>query len=472
MYRKTKHIHFVGIGGIGMSGIAELLLSLGYKVSGSDLRSTDTTKRLEQLGGVVYQGHEAGWVAGAEVVVTSTAIPADNPEVLAAKEAHVPVVQRAEMLAELMRLKKYGIAVAGSHGKTSTSSMVAAVLVEAGLDPTVVVGGKVHSLGSNAKLGAGEFLVAEADESDGSFLKLSPVIEVVTNIDLEHLDYYRDIEHIKDIFLEFIDRLPFYGVAVVCIDNDHVAQILPRIGKRIITYGLTEQADLQAIKIVTGNGTSTFTVRSRAGELGAIRLNRPGRHLIYNSLAAVCVGLELEIDFPVIARGLEKFQGVQRRLQVKGEAGGVLVVDDYGHHPTEIRATLDAVREGWPERRVVVLFQPHRYTRTQGLFDDFVTAFRRADVLVLTDIYAASEQPIEGVTSKRLQEAIKKHGQRQTHYIPHLVRQVQPLLPLIAPGDLVLTLGAGNIVRAGEQLLTLLAESDQARDDRLAGEQR
>lgn len=459
MYRKTKHIHFVGIGGIGMSGIAELLLSLGYRVSGSDLRTTDITKRLEGMGGEIHQGHEAAWVAGADVVVTSTAIPADNPEVVAAKEAHVPVIQRAEMLAELMRLKKYGIAVAGSHGKTSTTSMVAAILAEAGLDPTVVVGGKVHGLGSNAKLGGGEFLVAEADESDGSFLKLSPVIEVVTNIDLEHLDYYRDIEQIKDIFLEFIDRLPFYGVAVVCIDNDNVAQILPRIKKRILTYGLSEQADLQAVKITSGNGTSTFTVRNSSGELGVIRLNRPGRHLIYNSLAAISVGLELEIDFAVIARALEQFQGVQRRLQVKGEAGGVLVVDDYGHHPTEIRATLDAVREGWPERRVVVAFQPHRYSRTHGLFDDFVTAFRRADVLILTDIYAASEQPIEGVTSEKLLEVIKLHGQRHAHFIPELVQQPQALLPLLQEGDLLLTLGAGNIVRAGEQVLAALQAS-------------
>ncbi len=459
MYRKTKHIHFVGVGGIGMSGIAELLLSLGYRVSGSDLRTTDITKRLEEMGGVVHQGHEAAWVAGADVVVTSTAIPADNPEVVAAKEAHVPVIQRAEMLAELMRLKKYGIAVAGSHGKTSTTSMVAAILAEAGLDPTVVVGGKVHGLGSNAKLGEGEFLVAEADESDGSFLKLSPVIEIVTNIDLEHLDYYRDIEQIKDIFLEFIDRLPFYGVAVVCIDNDNVAQILPHIKKRILTYGLSEQADLQAVKITSGNGTSTFTVRNSSGELGVIRLNRPGRHLIYNSLAAISVGLELEIDFTVIARALEQFQGVQRRLQVKGEAGGVLVVDDYGHHPTEIRATLDAVREGWPERRVVVAFQPHRYSRTHGLFDDFVTAFRRADVLILTDIYAASEQPIEGVTSEKLLEAIKLHGQRHAHFIPELVHQPQALLPLLQEGDLLLTLGAGNIVRAGEQVLAVLQVS-------------
>ena len=456
MYRKTKHIHFVGIGGIGMSGIAELLLSLGYRVSGSDLRSTDITRRLEQMGGVVYQGHEAGWVAGSDVVVTSTAIAADNPEVVAAHEEHIPVIQRAEMLAELMRLKKYGIAVAGSHGKTSTTSMVAAILVEAGLDPTVVVGGKVHGLGSNAKLGEGEFLVAEADESDGSFLKLSPVIEVVTNIDLEHVDYYRDIEHIKDIFLEFINRLPFYGVAIVCFDNDNIAQLLPRIQKRIFTYGLTEQADLQAVKITSGGGAAQFTVRLRDRELGAIRLNRPGKHLIYNSLAAIGVALELEIDFEVIARALETFQGVQRRLQVKGEAGGVLVVDDYGHHPTEIRATLDAVREGWPEKRVVVAFQPHRYSRTAGLFADFVTAFRRTDVLVLTDIYAAGEQPIEGVSSEHLQEAIKQHGQRHIFFIPQLVQQPEALAALLQPGDLLLTLGAGNIVRAGEQVLEIL----------------
>lgn len=458
MYRKTKHIHFVGIGGIGMSGIAELLLSLGYRVSGSDLRSTDITRRLEQMGGVIREGHEAAWVTGADVVVTSTAIPTDNPEVVAAHEEHIPVIQRAEMLAELMRLKKYGIAVAGSHGKTSTTSMVAAVLGEAGLDPTVVVGGKVHGLGSNAKLGEGEFLVAEADESDGSFLKLSPVIEVVTNIDLEHLDYYRDIEHIKDIFLEFINRLPFYGVAIVCFDNDHIAQILPRIQKRILTYGLTEQADLQAVKITSGSGGVQFTVRYRDRELGVVKLNRPGKHLVYNSLAVIGVGLELEIDFAVIARALANFQGVQRRLQIKGEAGGVLVVDDYGHHPTEIRATLDAVREGWPDRRVVVAFQPHRYSRTAGLFAEFITAFRRADVLVLTDIYAAGEQPIEGISSEQLLESIKQHGQRHTFFIPQLVQQPLALAPLLQPGDLLLTLGAGNIVRTGEQILQLLGE--------------
>lgn len=463
MYRKTEHIHFVGIGGIGMSGIAELLLSLGYNVSGSDLQSTDITARLAQMGAEIHQGHKAEWVTGADVVVTSTAIAATNPEVVTALEQHIPVVQRAEMLAELMRLKKYGIAVAGSHGKTSTTSMVAAVLSEAELDPTVVVGGKVFGLGSNAKLGSGEFLVAEADESDGSFLKLSPVIDVVTNIDLEHLDYYRDLDQIKDIFLKFINRLPFYGAAVVCIDDDHVAQLLPRIQKRLLTYGLTEQADYQAVKIVSGNGVSRFTVRHHGKELGEIKINRPGKHLIYNSLAALCVGMELEIDFPVIARALEQFQGVQRRMQVKGEAGGILIIDDYGHHPTEIRATLDAVREGWPDRRVVVAFQPHRYTRTKFLFDEFVTAFRRADVLILTDIYPAGEKPITGVSAEHLQDAIKQHGQRQTYFIPHLIQQPQALLPMLQPGDLLLTLGAGSIVRAGEEVLALLQAQEKAK---------
>jgi UDP-N-acetylmuramate--alanine ligase len=460
VYRKTTRIHFVGVGGIGMSGIAQLLLNLGYQVSGSDLRSSEITKKLAQLGGDIYEGHQAAWVAGADVVVTSTAIPADNPEILAAIEERIPVIQRAEMLAELMRLKRYGIAVAGSHGKTSTTSMVAAIMAEAGLDPTVVVGGKVHALGSNARLGQGEFLVAEADESDGSFLKLSPVIEVVTNIDLEHLDYYRDIEHIKEVFLEFINRLPFYGVAVVCFDNDNIVQLLPRIQKRLLTYGLTEQAELQAVRASSGKGGSQFTVRLRDEELGEIRLNRPGRHVIYNSLAAIGVALELDIDFAVIARALENFQGVQRRLQVKGEAAGILVVDDYGHHPTEIRATLDAVREGWADRRVVVVFQPHRYTRTAGLFADFTTAFRRADVLVLTDIYAAGEEAIANVDSERLQEAIKQHGQRQTFFLPCLVQQPATLLPYLQPGDLVLTLGAGDIVRTGEQVLELLAEKN------------
>lgn len=456
MYNKTKQIHFVGVGGIGMSGIAELLLNLGYQVSGSDLRESEITRKLSRLGGTIHASHDAKWLEGADVVVTSSAISADNPEVLAAREEHIPVIQRAEMLAELMRLAKYGIAVAGSHGKTSTTSLVSTILAEAHLDPTIVVGGKVDSLGGNAKLGCGDFLVAEADESDGSFLKLSPVIEVITNIDLEHLDFYRDIEHIKDVFFQFIEKLPFYGVAILCIDDENISRLLPKIQRRILTYGLTEQADLYATHIESHGMETSFTVRFRNEELGKVRVNRPGRHTVYNTLAAIAVALELDIDFQVIVSALAKFDGVQRRLQIKGETGGILVVDDYGHHPTEIRATLDAVREGWPDRRLVVAFQPHRYSRTEALFDDFQTAFYRADVLILTDIYAAGEQPVKGVTTEHLLEAIKSHGQRNVHYVPTVEELPDKLQPLLQEGDIFLTLGAGNIVRAGEQLLELL----------------
>ena len=459
MYKKNKHIHFVGIGGIGMSGIAELLLNLGYAVSGSDQQSSDITLRLEKLGGRIFQGHHADNIIGADVVVASSAIAEVNPEVRRAIEEQIPVVQRAEMLAELMRLKKYGIAIAGSHGKTSTSSLVAAILAEAGLDPTVVIGGKVDCLGGrNARLGDGEFLVAEADESDGSFLKLSPVLEVVTNIDLEHLDYYQDIEHIKETFLRFIKKIPFYGAAILCLDDPNIASLLPLLQRRKITYGLTEQADLHAAKIAVRGRSSEFSVVFHGAELGRVRRNSPGRHTIYNSLAAIAVGLELEIDFAVIAKALSEFEGVQRRLQIKGEEKGVLVIDDYGHHPTEIKATLEAVRDGWPDRRLVVAFQPHRYTRTQGLFEEFTTAFHRADLLVMTDIYAASEQPIAGVTSESLLAAIKQHGQRHTHYHGEISSLSAYLAENVQEGDLVLTLGAGNIVLVGEQLLDALAE--------------
>ncbi len=464
MYKKTKHIHFVGIGGIGMSGIAELLLNLGYRVSGSDMRVSQISRRLERLGATVNYSHEARFSDGADVVVTSSAIDPENPEVKNALDKHVPVIQRAEMLAELMRLNKFGIAVAGSHGKTSTTSMVSWMLHQAGLDPTVVIGGKVDSLGGNAKLGEGEFLVAEADESDGSFLKLSPVIEVVTNIDMEHLDYYRDLDHIKEVFLEFIDRIPFYGAVILCLDDLNVAELLPRIRRRMITYGLHEQADVYATDIRPMGQQSEFMVRHGGEELGRITLNMSGRHTIYNSLATVAVGLELEIDFPVIAEALGSFGGVQRRLDIKGEEQGVLVVDDYGHHPTEIRATLDAVRDGWPDRRLVVAFQPHRYSRTQGLFDEFKTAFHRADVLVLTDIYAASEQPIEGVSSSALAEAVKQHGQKEVHYMPDVGGLHIELEKILRQGDLLLTLGAGNIVSAGEELLQLLS-CDKEQED-------
>ncbi len=459
MYKKTKHIHFVGIGGIGMSGIAELLLNLGYKVSGSDLYSSAITANLASLGGMIYTGHQGQWVSGADVVVTSSAIAVTNPEVVAAHEAGIPVIQRAEMLAELMRLKKFGIAIAGSHGKTSTTSMVSWMLTRAGLDPTIVVGGKVDSLGGNAKLGEGEFLVAEADESDGSFLKLSPVLEVVTNIDLEHLDYYRDIEHIKSVFMEFIDKIPFYGAVILCLDDANIADLLPAIRKRMITYGLTAQADVHAEQLEAAGGRTRFVVKKGDTQLGEIHLSLPGRHNVYNALAAVCVGLELEIPFAVIAGALGSFEGVQRRMQLKGEARGITIIDDYGHHPTEIRATLSAIKEAWPEKRLVVLFQPHRFTRTEALYKDFLTAFHQADFLVMTDIYAASEMPIPGVSSETLLLDIKQHGQRHTQLIPAVEGLAEALLPLLHKDDLVLTLGAGNIVRAGEDLLELLGKT-------------
>ena len=459
MYRKSKHIHFVGIGGIGMSGIAELLLNLGYKISGSDMQESDITRRLESLGGIINIGHDAAWVKGADVVVISSAIGADNPEVLGAVNSHTPVIPRAEMLAELMRLNKFGIAIAGSHGKTTTTSMVSWVLAEAGLDPTVVIGGKVDCLGgSNAKLGQGDFLVAEADESDGSFLKLSPVLEVVTNIDLEHLDFYSSIEEIKAVFLKFIDKIPFYGAVILCMDDTHVASILPEIKKRILTYGLTSQADIYARAITTSGLNSRFEVCRENEVLGEITLALAGVHNVYNALATVTVGLELGIPFAAIAAALQKFSGVQRRLQIKGERRGITVVDDYGHHPTEIRATLSALRDAWPERRIVVMFQPHRYSRTNALVEDFYTAFHEADILLLTEIYGAGEAPIPGVTAEALLDGIKQHGHRHAHFEPTIDKLIDKAVDILAPGDVVLTLGAGNIWQAGERLLPLFNE--------------
>lgn len=439
-----------------MSGIAELLINLGYQVSGSDLNRSAITSRLNELGGTVFLGHKKEWVEGADVIVSSSAISQDNPEILTARENGVPVIQRAEMLAELMRLKKFGIAVAGSHGKTSTTSMVSWILAKAGLDPTIVVGGKVDSLGGNAKLGDGEFLVAEADESDGSFLKLSPVLEVVTNIDLEHLDYYSGIDHIKESFLRFIDKIPFYGAAIVCLDDKNIVSILPQIEKRIITYGFSNQADLSAEKIYFKDGRVYFTVKASGKVLGEVSLAPPGKHNVYNALAAICIGRELEIDFAVIAEALESFQGVQRRMQLKGRAKGITVVDDYGHHPTEIKATLKAMKEAWPDNRLVVMFQPHRYSRTQALFEEFQTSFHQSDVLVMTEIYAASEEPVEGVSGEILLEEIKLHGHKHTHFFKDVNSMANDMLSLLKKDDLVLSLGAGNIVRVGEDLLHLL----------------
>jgi UDP-N-acetylmuramate--alanine ligase len=456
MFKKFQHIHFVGIGGIGMSGIAEVLLNLGYHVSGSDLKRTPITDRLERLGGTIYEGHAAKNVEGAQVIVTSTAVRPDNVEVIEAVRRQIPVIPRAEMLAELMRLK-YGIAIAGSHGKTTTTSMVATVLDRAGFDPTVVVGGRLNTIGSNAKLGRGDFMVVEADESDKSFLKLPPTIAVVTNIDREHLDFYADIEEIRACFVEFINKVPFYGAVIICLDDPNVQAIIPQITRRVISYGMRAQAEVSAseVELFRDSFGSAFNVRWRGSELGCIRLNVPGLHNVSNALAAAAVGMDLEIGFETIAAALESFRGAERRFQIKGrlegDGGGLLVVDDYGHHPTEIRATLAAAKSSG--RRLVVLFQPHRYTRTAALHEEFARSFYDADVVLLCDIYAASEDPIEGVTAQALAEEIERFGHRAVRYIGGVERGAEELAAVAQPGDLVLTLGAGNVWRAGEEFL-------------------
>ncbi|RJQ66299.1 MAG: UDP-N-acetylmuramate--L-alanine ligase [Desulfobacteraceae bacterium] len=461
MYHKKYHIHFVGIGGIGMSGIAELLLNLNYKVSGSDLKRSDITDRLQRLGGRVYEGHAAEQIAGADVVVVSSAIDPANPEVQAAVAAALPVIPRAEMLAELMRLK-YSIAVAGAHGKTSTTSLVASVLAAGGLDPTVVIGGKLKSIGSNAVLGKGDYIVAEADESDGSFLKYSPAIAVVTNIDREHLDFYKDLDAIQQVFLDFIHRIPFYGLAVLCLDNEAVQNLIPRLRKRFVTYGMNPQADLQAREVVCQGLTSRFTVVFESVTLGPVMLNLPGLHNVYNALAAISVGLELGIDFDLIKTALQGVEGVQRRLEIKGEAQAITVVDDYGHHPTEIKTTLDAMEVAWPGRRKVVIFQPHRYTRTRALFDDFARSFYRSDILLVLPIYAASERPIEGVDSRSLCDSIRAHGHKDVRFAADIEEALTLLSELMSPGDVVLTLGAGNVYQLGELLVERLNANTQS----------
>ncbi|MEJ2167562.1 MAG: UDP-N-acetylmuramate--L-alanine ligase [Desulfobacterales bacterium] len=452
MYRKKYHIHFVGIGGIGMSGIAELLLNLGYKVSGSDLKSSDITARLKALGGIIYEGHLADQISGADVVVTSSAVSRDNPEVTAAEQASIPVIPRAEMLAELMRLK-YSVAVAGAHGKTTTTSIVASVLASGGLDPTVVIGGKLKSIGSNAVLGRGEFIVAEADESDGSFLKYSPAIAVVTNIDREHLDFYADMDAIKSVFLNFIDRIPFYGLAVLCLDNEPIQDLIPKIKKRYTTYGMSSQADFQIRDVAFEKRQSRFDVFSHGKKLGRIILNLPGLHNVYNATASIAVGIELDVPFAAIKRALETIEGVQRRLEIKGEVNNITVVDDYGHHPTEIKSTLEAVEKCWPGRRKVVVFQPHRYTRTRALFDDFTRSFYQCDVLLVLPIYAASEKEIEGVSGRLLCEGIQAHGHREVVYTAGIEDAVAYLMQNLKPDDVLLTLGAGDVYRVGKRLL-------------------
>ncbi len=435
-----------------MSGIAELLLNLGYKVSGSDLKASDITENLKTLGGIIFVGHHADHISGADVVVTSSAVGHDNPEVLAAKQASIPVIPRAEMLAELMRLK-YSIAIAGAHGKTTTTSIVASVLAQGGLDPTVVIGGKLKSVGTNAVLGQGDFIVAEADESDGSFLKYSPTIAVVTNIDREHLDFYQDLDAIKSVFLDFIDRIPFYGLAVLCLDNESIQDLIPEIKKRYTTYGMSAQADFQIKDVEFEKRRSRFSIHKEGQKLGNITLNLPGIHNVYNATASIAVGIELDVPFAAIQTALETLEGVQRRLEIKGEVNGITVVDDYGHHPTEIKITLEAVEKCWPDSRKVVVFQPHRYSRTQALFDDFTRSFYQSDVLLVLPIYAAGEKRIEGLSGQDLCEGIKAHGHKEVFCATDMKKALVYLKKNLKPGDMLLTLGAGDVWKVGVELL-------------------
>jgi UDP-N-acetylmuramate--alanine ligase len=448
----TQRIHFIGIGGIGMSGIAEILLTMGYPVSGSDLKRSPVTERLVGMGARVFEGHAAANVAASDVVVTSSAVSATNPEVVEARARKIPVIQRAEMLAELMRLK-YGIAVAGMHGKTTTTSMVAAVLAAGGLDPTVVVGGRVNALGSNARLGNSQYLVAEADESDRSFLKLSPVLGIVTNLDREHMDCYRDMEDVEDAFVQFMDRLPFYGAGTACVDNALLRAVLPRVRRRLYTYGESADADFRvSLREKNGDGLVRFEVSYKGETMGPFSLHVPGRHNVLNSTAAVAVGVQLGVAPELIAAGLDSFRGVDRRFQIKGAARGVTVVDDYGHHPTEIVATLQAARESG-YKRVLVLFQPHRYTRTRDLMPEFAAAFGDADRVEILDIYAASEEPITGVTAEALVKAIGRDG---VSYAASMTEAVDALAREARDGDVILTLGAGSVSQAGLMLLERL----------------
>jgi len=455
MLQKRHRLHFVGIGGIGMSGIAEVLLNLGYVVSGSDLHESEVTERLRRLGAQVFVGHqEDNLAADPSVVVISTAVKYSNPEVLEARRRHIPVIPRAEMLAELMRMK-YGIAVAGSHGKTTTTSMIAAVLSAGGLDPTIVIGGRVRMLGTNAKMGQGEILVAEADESDGSFLLLSPTIAVVTNIDREHMDFHQTMDHLSESFLGFINKVPFYGVTVLCLDNAHVRGLLPKVRKRFSTYGLSPEADFSAQELKINPDGVELSVLHHSKPLGKLRLQLLGRHSATNALAAVAVAHELEIPFAQTAAALEAFSGIHRRFEIKGEPQGIMVIDDYGHHPEEIRATIGAIRESW-KRPLIVAFQPHRYSRTRDLFEDFLTAFEGADRLVLTEVYPAGEDSIPGATGDALYQAIKRRGHLDIEFFPDKSQIVERLTETLKPGDVVLTLGAGDIYKIGEALVEAL----------------
>lgn len=455
MFRHVKRIHFIGIGGIGMSGIAEVLCNLGFVVSGSDVKRSKNTDRLETLFKVrISEGHAAENVGDAQVVVYSSAVKEDNPEVVAAKERGIPVIPRAEMLAELMTLKPYSVAVSGTHGKTSTTSMIASILGHAGVDPTTVVGGVVDTLGSNARLGQSDWFVTEADESDRSFLMLYPTIAVVTNIDKEHMESYKGMEDVVQCFTDFVNKVPFYGSAIICLDDPNVQLIIPNIKRRRITYGLTAQADVSAHDISYNDMFGCkFSVSKRGTELGEIEMPVPGKHNVYNALAATAVALELEVPFAKIAEAFKTFKNANRRFQFKGEANGITVVDDYGHHPTEIVATLSAAKNSSGGKRTVVVFQPHRYSRTHELMDDFVVAFNNADVLFILDIYAASEQPIDGITAEVLTENIKKFGHKNATYIGDIETAAEKVCEHLASDDLVITLGAGSVTRLSDEIL-------------------
>jgi len=467
MFAKIQRIHFVGIGGIGMSGIAEVLLNLGYKVSGSDLKSSPVTERLASLGASVFEGHSAENVAGAEVVVVSSAVKDDNPEIVEARSQHIPVIQRAEMLSELMRLK-YGIAIAGMHGKTTTTSMVAAVLAAGNLDPTIIVGGRIDALGSNARLGKSQYLVAEADESDRSFLRLSPILAVVTNIDREHMDCYRNMRDVKQAFLDFMDRVPFYGMVVVCNDDPRLRRLFPQIRRRTLTYGTRKGSDFRIKSLASpakpgeSSCLSRFHVIYRGTDLGEFRLQVPGLHNVLNATAAIAVGIGLDLKPEQIASALENFRGVDRRFQLRGKVGGVSVIDDYGHHPTEIRATLAAARQcGFS--RIHVIFQPHRYTRTRDLIEEFGTAFQDADTLSVLDIYAASEPPIEGITGASLAARIKEAGGKDALYTASFAGAVDHVTQIARPGEMILTLGAGSVSQLGPMILERLQKQQENR---------
>ena len=467
MFERFKVIHFVGIGGIGMSGIAEVLFNLGYDVTGSDIKDSETTRRLRDLGIKVYIGHEAENVDDSRVVVVSSAVSDKNLEIIEAKRRSIPVIPRAEMLAELARLK-YGILVAGAHGKTTTTSLISAILAHAGLDPTVIIGGRLKATGSNARLGQGEFLVAEADESDGSFLKLSPTIAVATNIDREHMDFFKSVDVLKEAFVSFLNKIPFYGVSIVCIENEYLRELLPSLHRRCVTYGLSGEADISAKNIKKGFMSVSFDGAYKGRDLGNLELPLLGEHNILNSLAAIGVALELQINMPVIKEALKRFGGIQRRFEFKGEAKEIKVFDDYGHHPTEIKATLKAAKEGLLIRsqnsgsgiqeagRLFVLFQPHRYTRTKDLMDEFASSFSDADFLVLLDVYPAGERPIEGVNSGAIIEKIKKRGRNNALYIKDKDEAMRHILSNMRKGDLLLTLGAGDVWKIGDELLRRL----------------